>query len=307
MPHDDIYANYHSLMSLPVVQQLHQELEQLRVENSRLRNVLVTSLEEKAGIHEKQQVKFIPASSARVSDSFPKAASNTNPNPVYQSLQNVFVKTEKDIYVCPKPIVNLSSETLQDNSIVDEVIVLEQKVFQEVQEVEEVEEVQELQELVEEEVQEVQEVVEEEEVVVDNTKHPVGCWVDRLWKEVEGEGEVEVSLMEVECVEYYVDNFDNVYEKLEDEDVGEYVGHLVTGPRNALQGGFEKVEEEEEEEVEVEEVEEEDENVEVAEIEGTNYFVTKGGSEGCSVYAYVSEEEPGDLVGYIREGSLVFA
>ena len=48
-PQDEAFANYHSLMNLPLVRALQEENEMLRHENQRLRNLLLTTLEREIG------------------------------------------------------------------------------------------------------------------------------------------------------------------------------------------------------------------------------------------------------------------
>jgi hypothetical protein len=112
-PHDAIFANYHSLLSLPVIRTLQEENDQLRRENARLRNVLLVSLEKQVPIADPEVRFMLPfgpvpsGSSGRLSERLPtvqRTVPNAVPNtvlstpvldPALESLQRVYVKTEK--------------------------------------------------------------------------------------------------------------------------------------------------------------------------------------------------------------------
>jgi hypothetical protein len=108
---------------------------------------------------------------------------------------------------------------------------------------------------------------------------------------------VEVEEEEVQNVEEEEEEeVQNVEEEEEEE-----VQHVEEEEEEEVQN----VEEEEEEEVQ--NVEEEEEDVEEMEINGKQYFVT-GTKDGSKVYKYITEDEVGDLVGYLSgEGSEIVA
>jgi hypothetical protein len=119
-PHDAIFANYHSLLSLPVIRTLQEENDQLRRENARLRNVLLSSLEKQVPIAD-PEVRFIlpfgpvpSGSSGRLSERLPtvqRTVPNEVPNAVPNAVPNTVLSTAKP--VLSTPVLDPALESLQ--------------------------------------------------------------------------------------------------------------------------------------------------------------------------------------------------
>ena len=119
-PHDAIFANYHSLLSLPVIRSLQEENDQLRRENARLRNVLLSSLEKQVPIAD-PEVRFIlpfgpvpSGSSGRLSERLPtvqRTVPNEVPNEVPNAVPNTVLSTAKT--VLSTPVLDPALESLQ--------------------------------------------------------------------------------------------------------------------------------------------------------------------------------------------------
>jgi len=397
-PHDAIFANYHSLLSLPVIRSLQEENDQLRRENARLRNVLLTSFEKQVAIAD-PEVRFrrnteqsvvwksdsvalesvlpfglVPSGSVgRLSERLP-TVQRTIPNPIanevantvlstpvlssakadlltpvldpaLEYLQRVYIKTEKmqapviktDASVSqvsvkekevspPTPFVVVSDEEeegsvhFQDSVVEMPSVVQEETVAAIVQPTEAV---------IEEESEQVIEDDDGEalqEVVIGGTNYYVeqlaqgadvyndesetvgtlcirnGFAVDASLPEVSGQDEELEPQEDIEGTTWFVDGLLNAYCALEDDEVGDYAGRWVQRVVYSLQGNKAKPDAEP---TKAEPEAEDDDDVEEAEIDGVLYFVSNGGAEGCRVYARYSEEDVGELVGYVREGVLV--
>jgi hypothetical protein len=124
-PHDAIFANYHSLLSLPVIRTLQEENDQLRRENARLRNVLLSSLEKQVPIAD-PEVRFIlpfgpvpSGSSGRLSERLPtvqRTVPNEVPNEVPNAVPNTVLSTAKSVLSTPvlsTPVLDPALESLQ--------------------------------------------------------------------------------------------------------------------------------------------------------------------------------------------------
>jgi len=318
-PHDAVFANYYSLLSLPVIKTLQEENDQLRRENARLRNVLLTSLEKQV-ISADPEVRFVlplgpsfadllPA--GRVSDRLPGVQRTVSTEPVHEpvrepvvpsaldpaleTLQREYVKTEK-MPACaasqkdansvvlvepvpPTPFVVVSDE--EDETVHFQDSIVESPVPTEVEEPmpEPVQEEQVPEQVQEESVHDEQEQVEEDE-------EPVEKPVEE--EEVEELVQNEVDDDEGDTLQEVVIGDKTYYVETAEEgaDVFEESGELCG--RLAIKKSFWV------DKTQAEKPAGEDSVCEpVEDSEGKDWFIDEVGN----AFVAVSEEEPGNYAG----------